>query len=611
MCWLLAALALATLALGRLALPDDRALLWVVRSGYWFMLALALAGGAALVRLWLAGGREWPASWRLWRTWAVIAAATLAWHAHERPGFKILADEVLLLGTSQSLHMQRQAGYAVRATDVRGPFELLQTTLDKRPLFFPFLVSAVHDWTGYRPENIFILNAVLGLAGLLVVHGLATRIARSPAGGHVAVLWLAGIPLWAQQASGGGFELLNVTLLAAWLWLAIAYTARPTAEKQDALVLVAVMVASTRYESLLYLVPTAGLLLWVWSRRGGRLASPLLPLAPVLLLPTLWLNQAFSANAGFWEMQSVGASRPFALGNLPDNLGHALAHFLSTDGFQPNSPAFGVVGLLALPCLAVWGLRLRRDPASRDEGDAGLLAGLAGLLAGTGLMMAYFWGQFDHPVIHRLSLPTQLLMLVAVLLVVARLCAGKVVLWRITGGLALLSLVVWSLPVMARNAYGRGYTPGVAYAWRAEFLERLPGRNILVIDRDCQFWITRGISATPIAQAQARREGIAFHFRNRSFTDIYVFQALKVEPETGVIRVATEDELGSGYVLETVAEHRLAISNLARISRVTAVNPQAVAAPSASADVPAVPTDPKQAEAARKAFLENWIKNLP
>lgn len=607
--WLLVLFSLLLLVFGRFSLPDTTALAWVKFTGYWFMLALLVAGVTALWRFFRALPETSWGFWRNWRLWLLLGLVTVVWHAHEKPGFKILADEVLLLGTSQGMHLQREAGYGLRATDVRGPFELLQTTLDKRPLLFPFLVSVLHDWTGYRPTNPFWLNAAVGVVFLVMIYGLGRRLGGGTTAGVAAVLWVAGIPLLAQQSSGGGFDLLNVTLLAAWLWLAIHFAEHPDDRAQDAFVLVAVMLGSTRYESLLYLAPTALLLLWVWFRQGAVRTTPLTWLAPVLLLPTFWLNRAFSANAGLWEMQSVGATRPFSWTFLPDNLGHALAHYFALDGYQPNSPGFGLLGLLALPLLVIWALRKVRSPGPIAAGDVALLVGIVGLGAGSLLLMLYFWGQFDHPVIHRLSLPTQLLMLVALVIVVRELLGGSRKIWLGLVGAAVLNLVLWSLPVMARNAYGREYSPGQAYAWRENFLSRQPSRNLLVIDRDSLFWITRGISATPVAQAQLRREGIAFHFRNHSFNAILVFQMIKVDPETGQAKIEPEDELGPGYELETVAEHRVALFNLARISRVTRVDDTVQEAlPLTGGDVP---KDQAEATRVRDEFLRNWMRNLP
>jgi hypothetical protein len=55
---------------------------------------------------------------------------------------------------------------------------VIDTFLDKRPYFFSFLIALLHDLTGYRLENVFVLNAALTLATLAAVYWLS---ARSPA----------------------------------------------------------------------------------------------------------------------------------------------------------------------------------------------------------------------------------------------------------------------------------------------------------------------------------------------------------------------------------------------------------------------------------------------
>jgi hypothetical protein len=608
---LLVLLCLLVLSLGRWALPAAVGLRAVMLIGYWWTLATVILAG---VCFWQLGQQGRPLPRPHWLTVVLILGVTLCWHAHERFGFKVLTDEIVLLGTSQNMHMGRDVGYGVRATDVRGPFDLLQSALDKRPLLYPFLVSVLHDWTGYRPANAFWLNAGLGVGFLALLHGLAAKIGRHRWAGHVAVLIAGGIPLLAQQASGGGFELLNLTLLTGWLWLGMLYLEKPDSARQDAFVLTAILLGCTRYESLLYLAPTALLVAFAWWRSDRVRITPATVLAPVLLLPSLWLHFVFEADSRRWELQSTGADTPFALHYLPDNLGRAVAHFLSTDGYQPNSPVFGFFGLLALPFFLLWSLRIWRTPRQADPADTALAWSATGLWAGTALLMVYFFGQFDQPIIHRLSLPTQLLMLVALLVVLGRLVPFRPWLWKTGALVAVASLLGWSLPVMAKNAYGRTYTPGLAYGWRAQFLDQIADRQVLVIDRDTQFWITHKISATPIAQAELRKDGIAFHLRNRSFAEIYVFQCFKFDEATGVEAVYPEDRLSPAFELAPVAQLRLTVGHVARISRVTTIREgdKVVAQPSwPSATLPVIEQPADQTEAARQAYLSNWLKQLP
>jgi hypothetical protein len=613
--WLLSLIALATVLFGRVLLPVGWTLNAVVKGGYWVILGTSLLWGWTLVKL--LGPESVKTGWgKVRQHWAILLlvfGVGGVWQAQETHGFKILADEALLLGTSQSMHLDREVGYPLRGTDVQGPFQILQGVLDKRPYFFSFLVSLVHDFTGYRTTNPFWLNTALSFVFLGLLYGLTAKAGGRRRAGVLALVLAAGLPLLAQQAAGGGFELLNLTLITGWWWLAILYVERPGVRRQDALVLTAVLLASTRYESLLFLVPTAALLFIAWWREKQVIVSWPTWVAPLLILPMLWLNRAFSANDTLWELKSLGADTPFALKYVAGNLGHALAYFFSFDGYQPNSPYLGLLGLIALPVFGLWAQRLWRAPGRSDGAEVGLAVGSLGAWAVTGLMMVYFWGQFDHPVIRRLSLPTQLLMLVAVVVVVGRAIRPGTRVWGglIAGGL--VALMAFSLPSMAKNAYGRDYSPAMAYAWRQEFLKRQSDRGFLMIDRDSYYWIAEKIAASPNGLAKIRRDGIAYHMRNHSFTAVFVFQELNVDPDTGALTVPVEEDLGPDFQLEPVAQRRVQLLKIARFSRVVAIRDGDKVLAKADLAITPLETEmtPVQIETAKREYLDRWVKELP
>ena len=64
----------------------------------------------------------------------------------------------------------------------------------------------------------------------------------------------------------------------------------------------------------------------------------------------------------------------------------------------------------------------------------------------------------------------------------------------------------------------------------------MPRPDYLMIDNDATLWVTHRVSATPTSLAPKRRVDIAFHLRNRTFSDIFVFQRFNVNPDTGALR---------------------------------------------------------------------------
>jgi hypothetical protein len=203
---------------------------------------------------------------------------------HETFGFKIVMDEIMLLGTSMSMHFDKTVLTPMRGNDIQGSFVILDGMMDKRPLFFPFLVSLLHDVTGYRPANAFVLNGGLTVVFLSLVN-LVGRLLAGRVAGWLGVALFAGLPLLAHNATGGGFELLNLVMILGTLLLGARLVERRDDTSMTAFCFSALLLAQVRYESVIYLLPVAGIVLWVWWR-AGRLILPW----PVIFAPLLMIH---------------------------------------------------------------------------------------------------------------------------------------------------------------------------------------------------------------------------------------------------------------------------------------------------------------------------------
>jgi hypothetical protein len=596
--------------LGFFTLTPGQSLQTVTYGGYWFMLLLTVLFGWSLLKLArapLAGGIDWRNTPR-WPAGLIITCGLLL-IVHETYGFKILMDEVMLLGTSMSMHIEKTALVPMRGNDIQGAFQLLAGQLDKRPLFQPFLVSVLHDLTGYRPENVFVLNTALTFVLLSLSYVTGCRIGGRGAGA-IAVLLLTSLPLLAQNATGGGFELLNLVMILATLLLGMRYIEKRDGDSLEAFGLAGVLLAHTRYESVLYLLPVGLTVLWVWWQQRRPTLTWLVVAMPLLLLPYALHNKVFTVRASAWEMASQpGYDRPFSLSFIPDNIAHDLNFFFNTTGEHSNSLVLSTLGFLALPFFILWAvktlLRLRDAPPAR----AGLAIFSLGFAAHALLLLCYFWGRFDDPVIRRLSLPFNLTLVIATITVATEFnWEGRI--WRILAALVGFGFFAYSLPAMARHDYSIDYYVGREMEWRREFMAAHPERDYLVIDNNSIIWITHRVSSTPVLQALAHKENIVFNLRNRTFTGIYVFQRLLVDADTGRLSLPVEDDLGADYQLETVWERRFTPLTVSRISRVLTVREGPTARPVAPPKTLESLT-PAEQEKAREQFLERFIKRLP
>jgi len=598
------------IVLGFVAFTPDQSLRAVIYGGYWAMLLLTLLFGRSLLKL---ARESWsgPIDWKSKPRWPVvlIIGCGLLLLVHETYGFKILMDEVMLLGTSMSMHFDKTALVPMRGHDIQGPFQLLAGQLDKRPLFQPFLVSILHDLTGYRPENVFALNTALTFVLLTLAYLTGCRISGRGAGA-MAVLLLTSLPLLAQNATGGGFELLNLVMILTTLLLGMRYVARRDANSLEAFGLAGILLANTRYESVIFLLPVGLTVLWVWWTDRRPTVTWLVILMPLLLLPYALHNQVFSVRESSWELASKpGFEKPFAISYVADNIPHDLNFFFNTDGEHSNSLVLSILGFLALPFFALWALKTLRQLRTATPARAVLAIFAVGFALHTLLLLCYFWGRFDDPVIRRLSLPLNLTLVLAVVTVAAEMnWQGRI--WRVLAVVVGAGFFAHSLPAMARHGYSVEYYVGREMEWRREFIAAHPERDYLFIDNNSIIWITHLVSATPVKQAIDQKGNIIFNFRNHIFSAIYIFQRLTVQPDTGRVTVPAEDDPGPDYQLETVWEHRFTPLTVSRISRVVSIR-EGPTTPPVPAPVPLEKLTPDEREKIRLEYLDNFIKRLP
>ena len=615
--WLLALAALGAIVLGFIAIPDSAAIVFVSKAGFWFVL---FGFVLFLQALWRTFHDEWRAfRWSNvdWISVTIVGFGGTVLLVHETFGFKIVMDEIMLLGTSMSMHLDKTVLVPVRGNDIQGTFAILDGMMDKRPLFFPFLVSLLHDLTGYRPANAFVLNGILTFVFLGLVHTLGRMLAGRVAG-WLGVVLFAGLPLLAHNTTGGGFELLNLVMILATMLLGARFVEKRDPPALTAFCFSALLLAQVRYESVIFLLPVALLVVWVWWSEAKVVISWPVIVAPLLMVHYPLQHRIFDLRASAWELGSrPGSEKVFSLGYVFDgathsdtgNLQHAIAYFFDAPSNQPNSLVMSAMGFVAMPFFVLLvGNRLRRLATESPINVATCFFAL-GFAAQFALMMCYFYGQFDDVVIRRLSLPTQLGMVVAVLAVLSQFTNRAVA--RTLLVLAAFGLLARSVPSMAAHAYSQEYLPGKETAWRRAFMAEQPGRDYLVIDNDSILWIAHQVSSTPVLQAQKNREALVFHLRNRTFSGVYVFQRFNIDPETGRMTLREGDDLGPAFVLETVREERLKTLTLSRLSRLKEIREgvTAISTPD-PADHP-VPKDRAEIDRLRRAYLENFVKMLP
>lgn len=544
---------------GFFAWDSAQAIQWVKLGGYWLLLLTFLMLVYAAYRLWIQGGKSWPNINRY--ELGFLAICSLLVFSMQPSGYKITMDEPVLAATSLQMHLEREVLTVSRAYEVGGVFTSLGGYVDKRPYFYPFLLSLLHDTTGYRAQQGVVLNALLAPLFLLLLY-LSGRAFASAAGGYLAVLLFIGVPLLAMNANGAGFELLNLVMILLTGFSAHRYLKKTDVVSLNVLLLLTVLLAQTRYESALYVLPVAVIIILGWWRSGAICISPTLMLTPLLLVSIPLQQLIFRDYPALWQLDHNGVEQPFGCSYIADNLWHAGQYFFGTFQSQPSSCWLSVLFLLLLPIGLILLLRRGRSCFLQQPPLAwvSLLFGLT-LAASFFLLMAYHWGQIDDIVATRLILPFVLLQVLAVVLCLRALPA-RMNLLPICLGLSLVYFILVARPLSARSDFLQWARPLSEVNYLVEKARAYSGQSALFISNRHLAALAEKVSAIPVTDALRRKAQLDLHQRLKTFDPILFMYLSPIGPvadyDADQVRAeAQQAALAAAFCMKTIERIKL------------------------------------------------------
>ncbi len=509
---------------------------------------------------------------------AVIAIFTAFYLFAEPFQSKVLYDEFVLQSTAYNMHHFRDASTMVRGYDVLGVFLSTDNYLDKRPFFYPFLVSLLHDLTGYRVLNAYLLNAALYPLALTLAWWLGRMLAGTAAA-LLVVLLMGTLPLFGQNATGAGMEMLNICMLLAVAALGSLYLRRPDETRLSALVLGTVLLAQSRYESAIYVGPVAVLIMLGWWRAGRVILSWPSVIAPLLLITYALQNKVLSNTKWMWELRDNQETR-FSAEYLPGNLAGAVEFLFNTTVRFANSWWLTVLGLLALVAIIVW-LILRR-PSLRTAPAGPTVLGLLslGALANTVLLLFYYWSSYSDPMAARFALPLYLTFAFAAVIAVAMIDRRWPVMRWVQA-----ATIVYGLGVTTKQVGQHLYSHlGVAeIEWEKAVINARPasGQRFVITNKSTLPWLLDRTPSILVGRARLVQDRLAWQMTEGDFRDVYVTQTLRPTTPDGDHEMLPEDRLPAAFHLQPVAERRFG-TRLTRISRIVAIDPPATVSPAAA-----------------------------
>lgn len=502
--------------------------------------------------------------------WVTVLGVGWILFANQPPGYRTVLDEIVLSGTARQLHVDREPLFPHQAFYDRGELHVTGAYLDKRPLLFPFLVSLVHDATGYRVGNSFYLNLFLSFLLLAVAWAIGHALAGT-AGGLFSTLLLGTLPLIPMLGVGGGFEIANALFAIVFFLGVWACLRDPNRDTVSFLVFATILLAHLRYESALFVFFAGLAILLAWAKAGKFVVPAALVAAPLFLVILPLQQQVFEQDEGLWQLGDVeGAEEVFSFSYLPDNLGHALNYFLSAEKYVPTSTLLFLFGCAGL----VYGaLGLRGWFAGGDPLRQATAVFWLALLVQALLILTYFWGQLDDPIIHRLSLPIWIWFWISSLWLFRGWLLGRPRLRLALLGTTAGFLLVFSLPVYSSHSYVGRHAPPEIFNRLAAWADENLGEQDLVLGRETLFWITMG-AASFNPEDNKDRDVLFLERLDRHglYEGIYVFERTKYVPESesfeAMDRMAILDRLETESVWEFAVDRAFG----GRIRRVTAID---------------------------------------
>lgn len=573
--------AVAAVVVGFFPLAPLRIKQLITDGGYYYMYAVFALFVWAAWRVAMARREVWVGWIRRPGSAGLAIVVATAFAAFVDPfKHKVLFDEYVLQGTALHMHATKEIGTVIRAYDIAGSWVPIDTFLDKRPYFFTFLVSLVHDFTGYRIANMFLVNVALTPVLLGLVYWLGRQVAGRGAA-LFGVALLATMPLLGQNTSGAGMELHNLVMLALAMALAILWLRAPDGDRLSLLVLGAILLAQSRYESAVFVGSAAVVIVLGWLRAGRVILTWPALIAPLLLVPRVWHNRFLDASPLLWQLNEGQTSR-FSFSYLPSNLEGAWSFFFNVGPKLANSWYLSALGALGLGLFLWVALRWARsrERAPLSPATVTLLwfgLGIAGNLA---LIMFYYWSRLDDTIASRFALPMCLLLALA--------AAWGVQWWQerwrhalraVTIGLGVW-LLVWCFPTIAHRLYTSQNLAMQEVEWEHEELLKRPGSLLFISNKSTLPFVLWRIPTVINGVGRQRPGQISYHMKEGTFKEVIVAQALRPTTPNGDMGVDPDDLMPDNYRLEPIAEKRFG-GRYARLSRLVSIDDTPAAKPPA------------------------------
>ncbi len=473
------------------------------------------------------------------------------------PSYRVLSDETNLLSVSQSMHFKKDIANVTQAKLYYGNLNTIQGDLPTRPLLFPFFTSLIHTVSGYRYQNVFILNFLI----LFSLFAMTFMIVEASLGTWSAIascLLLASIPTLTLSATSGGFDLCSLFFFELSLVFLFRFLKESTPENFGMLFINLIMLSQIRYESIAYVAFI--LMVLLLSRKISWETifenSLVLSLTPFFLIP-MFFQRRLTPNT----FENPPGVPPFSIHHFFD---HFKVLALGIFNPRPEYPFPSYLNWLAIAMLLIVAIKItpkiRQNLKPHQIYFSGILIGLVSL--SLIIVLSHHFGIYSHPTQARLFLV--FLSFLAMTPVIFRYFFPQTLSEKKLFAIAAVSYLLYH-PVSTEKRFTNTLTIIRETESLYQFLDEQKDRKILLIaERPGQYTVAN-IGAVGFNYANTNHDSLLRDLNRGLMNTIWVFQ--KHLYETG--RPVLNQNLDSAFQLEPVRDIQVTAEEFIRISKVS------------------------------------------
>jgi len=417
--------------------------------------------------------------------------------------------------------------------------------------------------------NSIYVNAIFSVLFCAVITAFLLR-ATNEWGAVVGLGLLCFVPMVGTAFSSGGLEALNLFLLTAMIATAGYAIADPNEDRIGLHVMTGILLAHTRYESVIFVLSIACVMTYIWIQERRFWIPKVLYLAPLLLAPYLLQNQIFKVNPGLWQMRDVAErDLPFSYSYIPENLERAVYLFFNENPSSATWLPLTLLGSVSLVFFFVTGITRIKVFSSLNPYLKGFALTAPGFLALFLLLLCYGW-EFDSVVTARLSLPIYLFFALSAAIFVGVVVTSRVLRVVIV---ALIASVTWVYGVQKINGrkFERSNQACAEFEYAERMLEHLDRSRVMLIGKNGPFFHIMGFDFLVTSLANQRKQEILNYIESGFGRDVYHLVAMAYSPSTGQWEPFLRPGLSADFITEVVDTQLITHSYRLELQRVVDV----------------------------------------